>query len=244
MSVDALIVPEWPCAPRVKSIITTRHGGVSKGVYGGFNLADHVGDDPQAVIHNRELLKSRLDLDHEPRWLRQVHGVEVVDVSSDHPEADGSYSLSAGPACVVMTADCLPVLLADEAGTRVAALHAGWRGLAEGIIEQGVKHLGVPGDTLLAYLGPAIGPQAFEVGADVVEAFCRDDAAADQAFDPAGPGKWLADIYQLARLRLSALGVTRVYGGDRCTFTETEDFFSFRRDRDCGRMASLIWIEK
>lgn len=245
MVVDNYIVPDWPSAARVKSVITTRRGGVSKGAYAEFNVATHVGDDPQAVAENRRRLRDTHALPREPLWLQQVHGTRVIDVSDpgDDLHADGSYATRTGGVCAVMTADCLPVLLANTEGTQVAALHAGWRGLAAGIIEQGIRALASPGEQLLAYLGPAIGPEAFEVGADVRQAFCHHDPAAEAAFQATGEDKWLADIYTLARQRLRACAVTRIYGGDRCTYREQDEFFSYRRDGECGRMVSMIWID-
>jgi len=240
------IFPDWPCATRVKSVITTRHGGVSQGGYAGFNLADHVGDDPYAVKQNRHQLRVDLALPREPCWLQQVHGTRIIDAGSSAwgLEADGSVAFQAGVVCAVMTADCLPVFLTDREGTRVAALHAGWRGLAAGILEQGVDALEASPEQLFAYLGPAIGPQAFEVGDEVRQAFCEHDPEAVDAFRPTGSGKWLADIYLLARRRLNSKGLKDVYGGGRCTFQEEADFFSYRRDKTCGRMASLIWIDQ
>jgi YfiH family protein len=242
---EIYIIPDWPCAPRVKSAITTRHGGVSRGNYAGFNLADHVGDDPRAVGENRETLRTDLGLPQEPCWLQQVHGARIVNAASPPQdlESDGSFAMEPGVVCAVMTADCLPILLTDKQGTRVAALHAGWRGLAAGIIEQGVDALDTSPEHLLAYLGPAIGPEAFEVGTEVRETFCDHDPNAANAFRAADPGKWMADIYRLAHQRLNARGLKHVYGGGRCTFSEEEDFFSYRRDDTCGRMASLIWIQ-
>ena len=230
----------------MKSVITTRHGGVSHEGYASFNLADHVGDDPEAVKYNRKQLRVDLELPTEPCWLQQVHGTRVINAGSpvEGLEADGSFALQPGVVCAVMTADCLPVLLSDREGTRVAALHAGWRGLAAGILEQGVEVLGVSPEQLLAYLGPAIGPQAFEVGDEVRQDFFDHDPKAAEAFKPAGSGKWMADIYLLARQRLNARGLENIHGGQRCTFLEEADFFSYRRDRTCGRMASLIWIDK
>ena len=227
-------------------MITTRHGGVSHGVYAGFNLADHVGDDPGAVNQNRKQLRIDLELPTEPCWLQQVHGTQVINagLSVEGLEADGSFALRPGVVCAVMTADCLPVLLTDREGTRVAALHAGWRGLASGILEQGMEVLGISPEQLLAYLGPAIGPRAFEVGNEVRQAFFDHDPKAAEAFKPAGPGKWMADIYLLARQRLNARGLENIHGGGRCTFQEDAEFFSYRRDKTCGRMASLIWIDK
>ena len=246
MKPGSYIFPDWPCVPRVKSVITTRHGGVSQGDYTSFNLADHVGDDPDAVKQNRNQLRVELTLPREPCWLQQVHGTRVIDAGSSagNLEADGSVAFQPGVVCAVMTADCLPVLLADREGTRVAALHAGWRGLAAGILEQGVEALDASPEQLLAYLGPAIGPQAFEVGDEVRHAFIEHDPEVVEAFQPTGSGKWLADIYRLARQRLQSKGLENIYGGGRCTFREEGEFFSYRRDKTCGRMASLIWIDK
>lgn len=239
-----LIIPDWPAPKAVKSFISTRHGGISIGDYSALNLGDHVGDDPQAVSVNRSSLQACTGLSQEPLWLSQVHGTRVVDVAGSEPgeQADGCVAFGSSGICVVLTADCLPILLTDSAGTRVAALHAGWRGLADGIIEQGIKKLAVPGSELMAYLGPAIGPKAFEVGEEVLQQFCQHDPVAVKAFKPNGPEKWLADIYELARQRLTRLNIDRIYGGNRCTFTEAEDFYSYRRDGECGRMASMIWI--
>jgi YfiH family protein len=229
----------------VKSIVTTRHGGVSQDPYAGFNLADHVGDEPEAVSENRNRLRTELELPAEPVWLQQVHGTRVIDAgaSPTDVECDGSIAFVPGVVCAVMTADCLPVLLTDMQGTRVAALHAGWRGLAAGIIERGIEALDISPGQLLAYLGPAIGPDAFEVGGEVRRVFCDHSPEAATAFQPAGRDKWMADIYRLAHQRLNAKGLNKIYGGGRCTFREETDFFSYRRDKSCGRMASLIWID-
>ncbi len=239
------IPPDWPAPTNVRAFSTTRAGGVSRGAYASFNLGDHVGDDPAAVGRNRELLRTALALPAEPVWLRQVHGTQVINAARDgaHAEADGAWSAQPGVVCAVLTADCLPVLLCDRTGTKVAAVHAGWRGLAAGVIEQGVRALGVTPDELLVWLGPAIGPRAFEVGPEVRTAFMKHDPVAAGAFVPSRDGRFLADLYALARLRLSALGVTRISGGGFCTFTDRDRFFSFRRDGSCGRMASLIWLE-
>lgn len=239
------ISPDWPAPARVRAFTTTRAGGTSSGPYASFNLGDHVGDDPVAVGRNRELLRAVLALPAEPAWLRQVHGIRVIDAAqADAPrEADGAWSAQPGVVCAVLTADCLPVLLCNRVGTQVAALHAGWRGLAAGVIEQGVGSLSGAPDDLLAWLGPAIGPQAYEVGPEMMAAFVNKNPSAETAFAPTGDGRYLADLYALARLRLSALGVTRIYSGGFCTFTDRERFFSFRRDGTCGRMASLIWLE-
>jgi hypothetical protein len=218
---------------------------VSKKPYDTFNLAAHVGDDPQSVAFNRARLREALKLPTEPVWLRQVHGVKVVDIANtgNAPEADGGYATKPGAICAVLTADCLPVLLCDRRGTKVAALHAGWRGLACGVIEAGVQAVDVPGSELLVWLGPAIGPETFEVGEEVRAAFVKHDPAADAAFRPQADGKFLADIYQLARQRLTALGVTGVYGGGLCTVRDRARFYSYRRDGATGRMATLIWLE-
>ncbi|MBA3903064.1 MAG: peptidoglycan editing factor PgeF [Rhodocyclaceae bacterium] len=236
------IVPDWPAPANVRALITTRAGGVSRGPHATMNLAAHVNDDPAAVAENRRLLRAHLPA--EPLWLSQVHGVRVVcaEQSAEGIEADAAFSRRPGVVCAVLTADCLPVLLCDEAGTVVGAAHAGWRGLAAGVIEAAVRAMNAPPEKLLAFLGPAIGPRAFEVGAEVREAFVplSDDAAA--AFAARDNGKWLADLYLLARQRLNALGVARVFGGGWCTFTEAERFYSFRRERVTGRMASLVWM--
>jgi YfiH family protein len=239
-----IITPDWPAPATVRAAVTTRIGGVSHAPYDTFNLATHVGDDPAAVRENRKRLHASLVLPAEPVWLKQVHGVAVVDAAQGgaEPEADGAFAAQPGAVCAVLTADCLPVLLCNRAGTKVAALHAGWRGLAGGVIEAGVEALSVPGGELLAWLGPAIGPEAFEVGPEVRTAFIQHDAQAAQAFCVARAGKYLADICLLARLRLQRLGVTAVYGGGFCTVAERARFFSYRRDGATGRMASLIWL--
>ncbi len=244
MTEPQFILPDWPAPMNVRAAVTTRVGGISHAPYETFNVATHVGDDPVAVHANRVHLRTALALSAEPVWLKQVHGVAVVDAAQGgaEPEADGAFAAQPGAVCAVLTADCLPVLLCDRAGTKVAALHAGWRGLAGGVIEAGVRAMGVPGNELLAWLGPAIGPQAFEVGAEVRAAFMQHDAQAAQAFRAAREGKYLADIYLLARQRLQRLGVAAVYGGGFCTVTDSARFFSYRRDGATGRMASLIWI--
>jgi len=238
------ITPDWPAPANVRAAVTTRTGGVSHVPYDNFNLAMHVGDDPAAVRENRACLRTVLALSVEPTWLKQVHGVVVVDAAQGRvePEADGAFAAQPGAVCAVLTADCLPVLLCNRAGTKVAALHAGWRGLAGGVIEAGVKAMGVPGDDLLAWLGPAIGPESFEVGPEVRAVFVQSDTQAAQAFRTARDGKYLADIYLLARLRLQRLGVAAVYGGGFCTAIERGRFFSYRRDGATGRMATLIWL--
>lgn len=239
------IYPDWPAPVNVRAAVTARTGGFSRGPYASFNLADHVGDDPQAVARNRALLRETLGLPAEPIWLEQVHRVNVVaaDETARGVAADGAWTDKAGAVCAVLTADCLPVFVCDRAGTRVALLHAGWRGLAAGVIEAGVRALGTPAAELLVWLGPAIGPLSYEVGEEVRQAFVTQDPGAAEAFRADGNGRWRADLYALARRRLRALGVEAVFGAERCTFLEQDRFFSYRRDGKCGRMASLLWLE-
>ena len=245
MNTHGWIVPDWPAPPRVRALITTRTGGTSRGAYAGLNLGLHSGDDAEAVARNREQLRQWLP--SEPLWLRQVQGTAVVeaDTTPGSPEADAALARRPGQVCAALTADCLPLLVCDEAGTTVAAVHAGWRGLCSGVIEQTLQAMKLPAQTLLAYLGPAIGPQAYEVGAEVRAAFIASDpeGGAESAFAPGDPGKFYADLYALARRRLVRGGVTRIYGGGYCTYAESERFYSYRRDGTTGRMASLIWIE-
>lgn len=238
------IAPDWPAPAHVRALTTTRAGGVSAGAYASFNLGDHVGDDPAAVAQNRARLREHFGIP-EPSWLKQVHGTDVNEAAFGEAGhvADGSFTEMAGTVCAVLTADCLPVFLCDRAGSRVAVVHAGWRGLVNGVIEAGVLALRTPSDDLLAWLGPAIGPEFYEVGDDVRDEFMAVDAESETAFRARGPGKWLADMYTLARQRLNAIGVVSVHGGNRCTYREQELFFSYRRDGITGRMASLIWIE-
>lgn len=236
------IVPDWPAPPRVRALVTTRSGGFSTGPYTSLNLGLRVNDDPATVDRNRAWLSSHLP--EEPRWLIQVHGNRVVDASElQRPiEADAAVSRTTGAVCAVMIADCMPVLLTDRAGTVVGAAHAGWRGLAAGVVEHTVQAMAVPPADLVAWLGPAIGPAAFEVGADVRHAFVGQDAGAASAFVDHKPGKWLADLFTLARRRLHAIGVNDVHGGGLCTVADPARFYSHRRDRITGRMAALIWL--
>lgn len=243
---DEFIRPDWPAPAQVHACTTTRAGGFSTGGYASLNLADHVGDDPVHVEQNRQRLATALALPSPPLWLRQVHGVRVVDAGSCDaaPEADAAVATHAGVVCGVLTADCLPLLLCDRQGTRVAAAHAGWRGLAAGVIEATVAALEHPAIELLAWLGPAISAPAYVVGDEVRAAFVSHAARASEAFRPAPQGGWQADLYRLARQRLAALGVNAVYGGERCTFREPAHFYSYRRDgAGSGRMASLIWLQ-
>lgn len=237
------IVPDWPAPARVKAFITTRRGGVSHPPFGGLNLGDHVGDVPGSVAANRALLS--LYLPAEPLWLRQVHGTNVVvaDAVASGVEADAAHTATSGIVCAILTADCLPVLICDRNGSQVAAVHAGWRGLSQSVIERTIEAMRVPTEELLVFLGPAIGPTRYEVGDDVRDAFIHDDENAVTAFLPRANGKWLANLYELAQLRLRRLGVEAIYGGDCCTFDDAERFFSYRRDGQTGRMAALIWLE-
>lgn len=238
------LIPDWPAHPRVRAVSTTRTGGVSVAPYASMNPAAHVGDSETAVQENRARLAAGLQLPAAPVWLQQVHGTRVVDAAAAGalPEADGAWCAEPNTVCAVLTADCLPVLLSDRDGHCVAAVHAGWRGLAAGVIERAVTALPVAGDALLAWLGPAIGPAAYVVGDEVRTAFMAEDAQAASAFAAHRDGGWHADLYQLARQRLAACGVDAVYGGDHCTLQEAGRFFSFRRDGSTGRMATLIWL--
>ena len=238
------LLPSWPAPSNVKALSTTRNGGVSTGAYTSLNLGSHVGDDPKNVAQNRVILGKHLPA--EPLWLTQVHGKTVVNAACTCPyaEADAASTRMTNQICTIMTADCLPVLFCDMRGTAVAAAHAGWRGLKAGVLESTVNAMQVPSHEIMAWLGPAIGPDAFEVGGEVRTAFLADDKAAERAFRPStNSEKWLADLYLLAKQRLGNCGITHIYGGDRCTFTEKETFFSYRRDGNSGRMASLIWLE-
>ena len=244
------ITPDWPAPAHVKTLQTTRQGGASVAPYDSFNLGSHVGDNPLVVTRNRMSLNALLP--GEPVWLEQVHGTAVAD--ADHAgcvvRADACIARHQGSVCVVMTADCLPVLLCDKQGTVIGAAHAGWKGLAAGVIEATVQAMGVAPQNLMAWLGPAISRDAFEVGEEVRAIFVKNDPRAASAFAPSplrgegrGEGeKWLADIYALARLRLNALGITQTYGGGYCTYREHEKFFSYRRDGVTGRMGTFIWL--
>ena len=238
----SLLIPDWPAPAGVRACVTTREGGVSQIPYDTLNLGDHVGDQPAAVAENRRRLTDEFAI--QPAWLKQVHGVAVAHADPQViAEADASWTDTPGIACTVMTADCLPALFCDRAGTRVAAAHAGWRGLANGVLEATLDSLAVDPQDVLVWLGPAIGPQAFEVGAEVRDAFMAVHPHADAAFVPgAQSGKFMADIYALARIRLAARGVHAVYGGGYCTVTDPR-FFSYRRNPGTGRFASLVWLQ-
>ena len=243
---EYLIIPDWPAPANVRAIQTTRQGGVSRAPYDSLNLGRHVGDSALAVEQNRMRLASLFP--SEPVWLEQVHGAGVADADSAAclPQADACIARRG--VCVVMTADCLPILLCDKAGTVVGAAHAGWRGLAAGVIKATVLAMGAAPENMMAWLGPAISQSAFEVGAEVYAAFVNADSAAASAFTPShskGEGdKYQADIYALAKWQLNALGIKEIYGGDRCTYRESELFFSYRRDGVTGRMGSFIWLER
>lgn len=244
------IVADWPAPAWVHACTSLRSGGCSDGPWASFNLGAHVGDEPQAVERNRALLGRALALPSPPQWLDQVHGCTVVEARAGAAPrvADGVWSAAPGVVCAVLTADCLPVLLCDRAGTVVAAVHCGWRGLAAGVLGTAVQCLPVPSGELLAWLGPAIGPRAFEVGQEVRDTFLarHDDTAVRAAFTP-GDGHALrlhADLYALARAELARLGVRQVHGGGWCTHDSPELFYSYRRDGVCGRMASLVWVER
>jgi YfiH family protein len=246
-----LLQPDWPAPANVHAWSSSRLQGVSEAPYRGLNLALHVGDNANAVQHNRQHLAQVLSLPQSPLWLDQVHGHQVVNAaeragveeSERCPQADAAYSPQAGVVCVVMTADCLPLLVCNRRGDRVAAVHAGWRGLAAGVIESTLAALDEPAAELLVWLGPAIGPAAFEVGEEVRQVFIAEDAGAASAFRQNRPGHYLADIYALARRRLQAFGVRAIYGGGYCTFDDANHFYSYRRDGKTGRQASLIWFD-
>jgi len=254
------IVPDWPAGERVGAVFTTRSGGVSSPPFDRFNLGDHVGDDPVAVAANRQSLASVIG--RRPVFLEQVHGSQLAWLDADTPDAtqaDACASTRTDVACTVMVADCLPVLLADRQGRAVAAVHAGWRGLASGVVEAAVgalrKSVAAAGQAqgpadFLAWLGPCIGPSAFEVGEDVRRAFTCEDAPAGHAFRALGQGKYLADLPWLTRRRLQSAGIDAVWGNDGsdrwCTVTQSSRFFSHRRDSrllgGSGRMAACVWL--
>ncbi len=238
------ITPDWPAPANVRAAVTTRDGGASVGAYSSLNLGTHVGDAKDAVLENRRRVRDALRLAAEPVWLNQVHGTNVI-AAGEHdepPTADASFSAAPGAVCVVLTADCLPVIFCDDAGTRVAAAHAGWRGLADGVLAATIGALGVPSANLLAWLGPAIEQRAFEVGDEVRDRFVQGSAANANAFARNERGRWQADLYQLARFELNRLGITRVYGGGFHCYQDSARFFSYRRDGVTGRMGTFVWM--
>jgi hypothetical protein len=240
---------DWP-APRGVHVLSTFRGGpgggASEAPYAHFNLGGHVGDAPAAVAQNRRRLRVEAHLPAEPAWLSQVHGTDVVDLDAEtalDARADGAIARQAGKVCAILTADCLPVVFAADDGECVAAAHAGWRGLTAGVLEATVRALGVPAGHLMAWLGPAIGPEHFEVGPEVRAAFVQNDPGADGAFQPNPRGRFMADLGALAARRLEKLGLTRIYGGGECTYARRDRYFSYRRDGITGRQATLIWRE-
>lgn len=245
------LTPNWPVPASVRALSTLRVGGVSAAPYASLNLGSHVDDAAAAVAENRRLLRMAAALPAELAWLAQVHGVEVRDLDATgargatdtSASADASVTRQPGRVCTILTADCLPILLAAESGLCVGAAHAGWRGLAAGVIEATVSALGTRPDGLLAWLGPAIGPGHFEVGAEVRDQLLRADPAAEGAFAPNARGRYMADLWALARSRLGRLGIRRIYGGGECTYAATDKYFSHRRDGLTGRQATLIWLE-
>jgi len=237
------LAPDWPVPAGIHAATTLRTGGVSLPPYQSLNPALHVGDDIGRVTKNRQIIKDMLELPAEPVWLEQIHSNRVIHAQSTSIplQADASYTCDSGVVCVVMTADCLPLLVCSADGECVGAIHAGWRGLLSGIISNSLKSMGC--SDYLVWLGPAIGPSCFEVGAEVREAFAQKSEAFSDAFIQKSNGKWLANIYQLARIELASLGVNKVFGGDFCTVTDAQRFYSYRRDQQTGRLATLIWRE-
>ncbi|RVU86270.1 peptidoglycan editing factor PgeF [Leucothrix sargassi] len=240
------ITPNWPAPANVKAVMTTRKGGFSQAPFDSMNLGDHVSDDPLVVSKNRSKLMADLQLPNRPVWLTQVHGTNVVSygTAKDHDEADAIIGSHAGDVCAIMTADCLPVIFCDRSGNEIAAAHAGWRGLAASVLEQTMDRMHFENKDILVWMGAAISQSAFEVGDEVKEVFIADNPDAQRAFKAHTEGKWLADIYQLARMRLIQAGVQpeNIYGGEHCTYTDTENFYSYRRENRTGRMATLIWM--
>lgn len=237
-----MITPQWPAPKNILALSTTREGGVSTGAYDSFNLAHHVGDDPAHVKKNRARLQSFLPFENTPCWLSQVHGCEVVQADKviETTEADASVTTKRRTACVIMTADCLPILLTTKTGSGVAAIHGGWRSLAAGIIENTVRALSCPPNEILAWLGPAISQAAFEVGPEVREIFLAKNPETQKAFQPNTNARWQANLHELARLTLQNLGIHDIYADPHCTHQNPTHFFSYRRDQQTGRMATLI----
>lgn len=243
MSAPEFLRPAWAAPARVNAAMTTRAGGVSRAPYASLNLASHVGDDPAAVTENRRRLRAALELPAEPAWLEQVHGdrVSVLPDEAARP-ADAAVTFEPGQVCAVLVADCMPVFFASLDGDRVGVAHAGWRGLAAGVVEATVAKLDCDPARLVAWLGPAIGPGAFEVGGEVRDAFLARDAGAAASFTPGREGRYLADLPALVRSRLAAAGVRTVTGGDLCTVSDPARFYSYRRDGVTGRLAALAWL--
>ncbi|MFZ7316700.1 peptidoglycan editing factor PgeF [Avibacterium avium] len=243
---DAL-KPNWTAPANIHAFTTLRQGGVSQAPYDSFNLGDHVGDDKNSVKTNRTLLVEQFHLPQFPLFLNQTHSTRVIRLPYDgnNLDADAVYTNQPNQVCLVMTADCLPVLFTNQQGTEVAAAHAGWRGLCDGVLEQTIQQFQAEPQEIIAWLGPAIGQKSFQVGEEVRQQFIAQDPNAAQAFVPDSieQGKYLADLYHIARLRLNKLGISQISGGEHCTYLEKTAFFSYRRDKQTGRMASLIWFE-
>ncbi|WP_133011696.1 peptidoglycan editing factor PgeF [Marinomonas flavescens] len=243
-SSQAYLTPSWPVPANVKAYVSTRKGGVSQGEFSSLNLGAHVGDDMSDVQTNRQIFSSIVAMPDSLIWLNQVHGIDVAVLPNDCDSiaADAATTTELGQVCAVLTADCLPVFFCNKSGTQVAVAHAGWRSLCSGVLEETLSHFSVS-DDIVVWLGPAIGPEAFEVGGEVRDAFIERQKEAEAAFTLQNNGKWLGDLYLLARQRLAAQGVTEVYGGDFCTYQNEDQFFSYRREGKTGRMASVIWLE-
>ncbi|MFT2110048.1 peptidoglycan editing factor PgeF [Marinomonas sp. 2405UD68-3] len=240
-----VITPDWPVPSHVKAFVSTRKGGVSSGGYQGLNLGGHVNDRTELVERNRALFAQKTSMPNTLQWLNQVHSTDVATlplVEGASNMADAAITSQAQQICAILTADCLPILLSNQEGSQVAAIHAGWRGLCDGVIEETVRQFN-PSGCIYAWLGPAIGASSFEVGEEVRAAFMAYSIEASQAFVSKPNGKWLGDLYLLAKQRLEMVGIHQVYGGDRCTYAEDEWFYSYRRDGVTGRMATLIWFE-
>jgi YfiH family protein len=254
MSTDSQLEAEWPAPSNIRAFTTLRGGpGTSLPPFDRFNLGLRCGDQAERVLSNRARLASEFDLPGVPCWLHQVHGVEVMrlddpgaksgseDSLSEEPVADASVTSMPGTVLAILTADCLPVLFCSKDGSEIAAAHAGWRGLSSGMLEATVRAMGSPAEKLLAWLGPAAGAQTYEIGTEVRDAFLAGDPGAEMAFAPTREGHWLVDLYLLARQRLAAAGVDKVYGGGLCTISDSERFYSNRRDQRTGRMATVIY---
>jgi YfiH family protein len=241
----AWITPEWPTPPRVRALSTLRTGGTSAGRYASLNLGDHVGDSPAAVAENRRRLAAAAELPAAPVWLRQVHGAHVADLDAPVPSlnADAACTRQPGRVCAILTADCVPVLLAADRGGVVAAAHAGWRGLSAGVLAATVRAAAVAPQELIAWIGPCIGRRHYEVGSEVRDALLHSVPGAAAAFQANSRGRYLANLALLARLQLESLGLTGIYGGSDCTYADANRYFSHRRDGQTGRQATLIWLE-
>ena len=242
---ERYLLADWPAPANVKSFVTTRRDGFSTGVFDSFNMGIYSGDDPETAKKNRSQLTIDWQLEHAPQWLKQVHGVDVIEAlpGQEEQEADAMFTRTPRMMCTALTADCLPVLFCDRSGTVVASAHAGWKGLLAGVLENTVKSMGVAASEILVWLGPAISQKNFEVGPEVREKFIAVDPQAAEAFIPGEGDRWFADIYQLARQRLEKISVTAIYGGDFCSVEQEDLFYSYRRDgKASGRMASVIWI--